>query len=155
MKTRLAAAKPPAPAVTIRNLQRKIPVKIAVLQTFASRALPHCLGLGPIGPEMIASLPQICVFLISDARMTGLHREFLKKTGSTDVITFQHGEIFISVEMARRNARRFGNSLLRELELYIAHGFLHLAGLDDRKPADARKMRAAQGRILRLFGNLN
>ena len=29
--------------------------------------------------------------------------------GATDVITFQHGEIFISVETAQRNARRFRN----------------------------------------------
>jgi probable rRNA maturation factor len=93
-------------------------------------------------------LPEIAVWLVSDARMTALHQEFLKKQGSTDVITFQHGEIFISAEMARQNARRFGNSLQKELKLYIAHGFLHLAGFDDRNERAARKMRAAQARLL-------
>jgi len=65
-------------------------------------------------------------------------------------MTFQHGEIFISVDTARRHARAFGNSLLRELKLYIVHGLLHLHGFDDQTPAEARKMKAAQERILRI-----
>ena len=72
----------------------------------------------------------------------------MNERGPTDVITFQHGEIFISAEMARRNARRFGNSLVRELRLYIVHGLLHLQGFDDREPRKARKMEALQRKIL-------
>ena len=80
--------------------------------------------------------------------MASLHRQFLNQTGPTDVLTFQHGEIFISVETARRHARVFGNSLARELRLYIVHGLLHLQGFDDRKRTDARKMERMQERIL-------
>ena len=65
-------------------------------------------------------------------------------------MTFQHGEIFISVDTARRHARAFGNSLLRELKLYIVHGLLHLHGFDDQTPAEAHKMKTAQERILRI-----
>jgi probable rRNA maturation factor len=68
--------------------------------------------------------------------------------GPTDVLTFQHGEIFISVEMAKRQARVLGNALMRELQLYIVHGLLHLHGFDDRTPAGARKMKKAQEKIL-------
>ena len=78
-----------------------------------------------------------------------LHRKFLGEPGPTDVLTFQHGEIFISVEIARRNARAFGNSLMRELKLYIVHGLLHLHGFDDQTPAEAHKTKAAQEKILR------
>jgi probable rRNA maturation factor len=65
------------------------------------------------------------------------------------VLTFQHGEIFISVETAKRNARAFGTSLLRELQLYIVHGLLHLHGFDDRTASAGRKIKAAQEKILR------
>ena len=80
--------------------------------------------------------------------MASLHRQFLNQSGPTDVLTFQHGEIFISIETARRQARAFGNSLTRELRLYIVHGLLHLHGFDDRKRTDARKMERIQKRIL-------
>ena len=65
------------------------------------------------------------------------------------MLTFQHGEVFISVETARRHACAFGNSLMRELELYIVHGLLHLHGFEDRTQAEARKMKTAQEKILR------
>jgi probable rRNA maturation factor len=64
------------------------------------------------------------------------------------VITFQHGEIFISADTAVRNARRFGNSFADELRLYIVHGLLHLHGFDDRDKAGARKMDKTQRKIL-------
>jgi probable rRNA maturation factor len=85
---------------------------------------------------------------ISDRRIASLHRQFLNQSGPTDVLTFQHGEIFISAETARRNARAFRNSLERELQLYIVHGLLHLHGFDDQRGADARKMKVMQERIL-------
>ena len=90
----------------------------------------------------------IFVWLISDRRMSRLHREFLGKSGPTDVLTFQHGEIFISVATAKRHARAFGNSLTRELQLYIVHGLLHLNGFDDRTQSDARGMEKMQAEIL-------
>jgi len=63
-------------------------------------------------------------------------------------MTFRHGEIFISAETARRYARRFGNSLVQELRLYVVHGLLHLHGFDDRNEIEARKMDLMQRRIL-------
>jgi probable rRNA maturation factor len=80
--------------------------------------------------------------------MALLHRRFLNQSGPTDVITFQHGEIFISVDTARRHARVFGSSFAREVRLYIIHGLLHLHGFDDQSEADAKKMRLAQEKIL-------
>jgi probable rRNA maturation factor len=90
----------------------------------------------------------VSVLIISDRRIALLHRQFMHESGPTDVITFQHGEIFISAEMARRNARRFGNSLKRELRLYLVHGLLHLHGFDDRDQAGAGEMQIVQRKIL-------
>jgi probable rRNA maturation factor len=68
------------------------------------------------------------------------------------VLTFQHGEIFISVETAKRHARAFGNSLASELRLYIVHGLLHLHGFDDQTRTGARNMHKMQEKILRDCG---
>ena len=135
--------------ISVRNRQRKIPVNVADLELFAVKALRRCLQLRKRRPTNLHKLQEAFVWLISDRRMASLHRKFMHQTGPTDVLTFQHGEIFISVETAKRHARAFGNSLTSELCLYIAHGLLHLHGFDDRTQAAARKMKAMQKNILR------
>jgi len=140
------------PEITVRNLQRKIRVDFSALQTFAAKALCNCLQLRKQEQTDLTKLYEIFVWLISDRRMSQLHRQFLDKKGPTDVLTFQYGEIFISVEMAKRHARAFRNSLTRELQLYIVHGVLHLHGFDDRTIAGARRMEKLQEKILRDCG---
>jgi probable rRNA maturation factor len=136
-------------AVRIINLQRKISVNVAELEKFAGNAVQHSLRLHQRERTELRKLSEIFIWLISDRRMALLHRKFLGQSGPTDVLTFQHGEIFISVDTARRQACAFGNSLLCELKLYIVHGLLHLHGFDDQTPAEARKMKKAEEKILR------
>ena len=137
------------PKVTVHNLQRKISLNVAELERFTGNALQNSLQSHRRKRTDLRKLSEISVWLISDRRMALLHRRFLGQSGPTDVLTFQHGEIFISVETARRHARAFGNSLVHELNLYIVHGLLHLHGFDDRTPAESRKMKTAQEKILR------
>ena len=137
------------PEVTVRNSQRKISLNVAELEKFAGNAVQRSLQLQMRRRTDLRKLSEIFIWLISDRRMAVLHRKFLGQSGPTDVMTFQHGEIFISVDTARRHARAFRNSLLRELKLYIVHGLLHLHGFDDQTPAEARKMKTAQEKILR------
>jgi len=137
------------PKIRVRNLQRKISVNVAELERFAGAAAQNSLQLRQRERTDLRKLSEIFILLISDRRMALLHREFLGQSGSTDVLTFQHGEIFISVDTARRHARAFGSSLVRELKLYIVHGLLHLHRFDDQKPSEAHKMKAAQEKILR------
>ena len=133
----------------MKNSQRKISVNVAELEKFAGNAVQHSLQLRRRQLTDLRKLSEVFIWLISDRRMALLHRKFLGQSGPTDVLTFQHGEIFISVDTARRHARAFGNSLLRELKLYIVHGLLHLHGFDDQTPSEAHKMKAVQERILR------
>jgi probable rRNA maturation factor len=137
------------PKISVRNLQRKISVSVAELEEFAGNALQSSLQLHKRKRTDLHKLSEIFIWLISDRRMAVLHRKFLGQSGATDVLTFQHGEIFISVDTARRHASAFGNSLIRELQLYIVHGLLHLHGFDDQAPSEAHKMKAAQARIFR------
>ena len=135
------------PPISVRNSQRKVPLNVADLERFTVKALKLCLEL-PRKSSKLTKLPEIAVWIVSDRRIAALHRKFMDEPGPTDVITFQHGEIFISAETARRHAHRFKNTLARELKLYIVHGLLHLQGFDDRDERGARAMRAVQSRIL-------
>jgi probable rRNA maturation factor len=136
------------PKVEVRNLQNKNAVDLAGLEKFARRATALCLRLRRKDKTDLKSLTEIAVLIISDRRMSALHHRFMGQSDPTDVITFQHGEIFISAETARRNAQRFGNSFNRELRLYVVHGLLHLHGFDDRNVQSAQRMKSVQTRIL-------
>jgi probable rRNA maturation factor len=118
------------------------------LRSFADGALNETLRLPTPRSAVVAELSEINVVLVSDLRMAGLHRRFLNEAGPTDVITFQHGEIVISAETARRQAGLFGTSLDHELRLYIVHGLLHLAGYDDRTRAGAAEMKRLQEKLV-------
>ena len=138
----------PIPEITVRNLQRKVPVDVVDLEMFARNAAELCLRLPRRKKTDLAQLREISVLIVSDRKIASLHRQFMNESGPTDVITFQHGEIFVGVESARRNARRFGNAFERELRLYVVHGLLHLHGFDDRNAASARRMQVVQRKIL-------
>lgn len=123
-------------------------VPLAGLQEFARRALGECLKIPKKNLGGLASFAELSVILVSNQRMTELHRRFLHLPGPTDVITFQHGEIFVSAETAQSHARGFGNSVEGEIRLYIAHGLLHLHGFDDKDSADAAEMERMQDKLM-------
>ena len=138
----------PIPEITVRNLQHKVLVDVVDLEMFARKAAELCLRLPRRKKSDLAQLREISVLIVSDRKIAALHRRFMNESGPTDVITFQHGEIFVGVESARRNARRFGNAFERELRLDVVHGLLHLHGFDDRNAASARRMQVVQRKIL-------
>jgi probable rRNA maturation factor len=96
---------------------------------------------------------EISVAFLTDAALARLHGEFLADPSPTDVITFPGspppgpaGEICVSADAARRRVGRRDPSA--ELTLYLVHGWLHLAGHDDRSPAPRRAMRRAEAAAL-------
>jgi probable rRNA maturation factor len=136
------------PAIAVLSRQRGVSLKVSALQNFAEAALIECLKLRGCGQDGLTKLGEVNVVLVSDRRIAEIHRRFLDEPGPTDVITFQHGEIVISVETARRQARVFGTSLEHELRLYIAHGLLHLRGFDDKTSAGAAEMKRLQEKLV-------
>jgi probable rRNA maturation factor len=99
--------------------------------------------------SVLRGLSEISVVLISDRRMAALHGEFMNDPTTTDVITFLHGEIVVSAETARREARERGLPLPQEIARYVVHGLLHLAGWTDADAGAAAEMRLMQEKILR------
>ncbi len=132
--------------ILVRNAQRKVRFDLSALSKFAQKAWAIC---DSAADDAAWPAEPVTVVIVSDKKMSELHWRFMSVHGPTDVITFQHGEIVISAETARRQARQFGTSLLHELQLYLVHGLLHLRGFDDRRPADAKRMSRRQEQILR------
>lgn len=98
----------------------------------------------------------------SDERILSINREFLKHDYYTDIITFDYteddtlsGDIFISVDTVRANAAEYGATPDEELLRVIIHGVLHLAGFKDKKPADAKVMRAEENEALSMWQTMN
>lgn len=98
-------------------------------------------------------LGSLSVVFVNDSEIKKIHQDFMDDATVTDVITFvgeDHpsepfaGEICVNLDQAKRAAKKHGHSFEEEVSLYLAHGWLHLSGLRDKKPADAKKMRAAE-----------
>ncbi|MEP7071721.1 MAG: rRNA maturation RNase YbeY [Verrucomicrobiota bacterium] len=134
------------PGVTVRNAQRVAPLDIVPLREYARRALAAVWPCRRHRSDII-SLSNIAVSIVSDRAITRLHAEFSDDATATDVLTFQHGDIAISVETAARNARTFQTTTTDELRLYLLHGLLHLCGFDDKNARARRTMSEAQARI--------
>ena len=133
--------------VRLLNRQRKYRLSVGGLLTFSQQLIPSVLSVSR------ADLPEeISVVLVSDRKISAIHQQFMGIAGATDVITFQHGEIVISVETASRQAIEYESNLLHELRLYIAHGLLHLAGYDDHSEDGFREMAKLQNELVETAG---
>ncbi len=122
---------------------------LSLLREHAAKALPFCLDSpGPEKP-VLGDLDEVEINLITDEVIAGIHGEYMDDPTPTDVITFHHGEILVSVETAEREAPLHGNSVAEEILLYIIHGFLHLNGHTDLEESDRSRMDREQERILK------
>ncbi|MBI5384148.1 MAG: rRNA maturation RNase YbeY [Verrucomicrobia bacterium] len=146
--------------LVVRNRQRTRRVNTKLLRELADWVLE-----GPLR----ASEVELCVHLVGEAEISALNWDFLEHAGSTDVITFDqreepqsatgaraeaapvfHGEIFISVDDAVAQAKRFRTTWQSELARYVIHGLLHLAGHDDLQPTARQRMKRQENRLLKL-----
>ena len=135
------------PAITVRNIQRSVLVSTGKLQRFAGIAC-KLVWQSRRPKSEIVSLKQIDVLIVSDRRMAALHKKFCGIPGATDVLTFQHGEIVISADTAATQARMFHTNVTAEIQLYVLHGLLHLAGFDDATPSKRRRMHQLQKKLM-------
>ncbi len=93
-------------------------------------------------------VPGDLVFIISDDEtVLKINREFLKHDYYTDVIAFDKsedglvsGEIFISVDTVRVNARECKFRVQEEVVRVMIHGVLHLCGYRDGSPEERKRM---------------
>ena len=132
----------------VDNRQRRVPIVLRRLALAAHRALA---AVGRAGGAVEVAIVDDAEIRRMNARYRGIHRR-------TDVLAFPLeapdapdqlvGQIVISAETARRQARRIGVPLALELELLVTHGTLHLVGYDDRDPLEADLMHRRERDVL-------
>lgn len=96
--------------------------------------------------------------LTSDNVLKEINVEFLKHNYYTDVICFDYGvgnivsgEIYISVDTVRLNAKNYKVSYNSEIRRVIFHGVLHLCGYDDKSEKGRSEMRVLENFWLEAF----
>lgn len=97
----------------------------------------------------------ISYLFCSDEHLYKVNVEFLNHDTYTDIITFDYvngnlvsGDILISVDRVRDNARQFGVSFDQELLRVIIHGIHHLLGQGDKTEIEAKEMRQKEAQSL-------
>jgi probable rRNA maturation factor len=101
------------------------------------------------------------IVLVRDAVIAELNARFLGRRRPTDVLAFPAatagwpaeepawlGEVVVSVDRAREQARERGLAPPAELRRLVVHGVLHLCGHRDRTPEERRRMRRREDRYL-------
>lgn len=100
----------------------------------------------------------LTIYVTDDAEIRALNRQFHATDAATDVLAFPIGmdeprpylgDIVISYERARAQARAAHWRIADELDLLAVHGILHLLGYDDRTSRARAKMWKRQAEILR------
>src|ERR1700749_4591776 len=161
-----AAAIPAAERDLIENHQRAIRVDVRPLRNF----------LRQVRRELRLEQHGVGVRFIDDSEMSRLNQTYRKKKGATDVLSFPDayeqpvghrgsvapakknarprgpylGDIAISPQVARRNAKSSGHALPHELRILILHGVLHLLGYDHE--TDQGQMDRIEDKLRRRMG---
>jgi probable rRNA maturation factor len=132
----------------IDNRQRRIPIVLPRLARAAARALA---AVGRPGAH-------VDIAVVGDGEIRRLNARYRRVRRRTDVLAFPLeapaapeqllGQLVVSADTARRQARRLGVPLALELDLLVTHGTLHLVGYDDRDPVEADLMHRREREIL-------
>jgi probable rRNA maturation factor len=105
-------------------------------------ALLTAVAKSVYGREGVSADQSTTVVLCSDYLIRKLNRKYRRKDKATDVLSFHIGdddllgEVYISLQRAKVQARRYGVSYEDELKRLLIHGLLHLMGYDHIKRAD-------------------
>ncbi len=97
--------------------------------------------VGSLKKELNLQMDSLVINFVTAAEITDLNEKYLDHYYSTDVITFDYsedrneidGEIFISIDDAESNARKYKIHFKNEVTRLIIHVILHLLGYDDQQ----------------------
>ncbi len=160
--------------ITVTNRQRLLRIDTALLKKIASHVLAElcCAEVSRPRTSIDRGSPKsarsgdlrrtaglfdsLSIVLVNDATIAEFNSQYHHVEGPTDILSFDYedgnGELIISVEHAKSQAKRFRSTPSRELALYVVHGILHLHGHDDRTPRQRTKMRSAERSLMAIVG---
>jgi len=99
----------------------------------------------------------INIIMTDDDTLRLMKKEYFNQDLYTDVIAFNiddnpfEGEIYISHDRIKDNAKKFNQSLEDELKRILIHGSLHLCGYDDKTPKEKLEMTSLEENYLEKF----
>jgi probable rRNA maturation factor len=145
----------------IKNQQRTFPINVRYLRWMTRELLRELLWIEDF---------DLGIYIVRAPKMAEINWNFLQHKGSTDVITFDYGEradaqtseigdpkseiclrgeLFVCIDDAMEQARKFRTTWQSELIRYVIHGVLHLRGYDDLNPAARKIMKREENRLLK------
>ena len=118
---------------------------------------------------------ELSIVIADDVFVHALNREFRGKDRPTDVLSFSQleevrpaqayplvpaagtalGDVVISLDTARRQARRLGVAPAARMRTLLVHGLLHLLGYDHEAPDEAERMEGLETEVLAGLGIAN
>ncbi len=112
--------------------------------------------------EAHGKIPGRLTYIFTDDEgILKVNREFLQHDYYTDIITFDYskrgmvsGDIYISLDTVATNAEQFGQNAVRELHRVIAHGMLHLCGINDKGPGEREIMEQHENAALEMLAEM-
>ena len=109
-----------------------------------------------LSSELDFTVSNLEINIVSGKEIHSINKTYLQHNYTTDIITFNYsdlvkqidGEIFISIDDALDNAKKFKVSLSDELVRLVIHGVLHLLGFDDQTTTDKKTMKRLENKLL-------
>jgi len=105
------------------------------------------------------SIQSLSLSIISSTALHQINKKYLKHDYQTDVVSFNYskdrniidGEILISFEDAKRNAKKFQASYGNEIFRLIIHGVLHLLNFDDTDAKSKKIMKKEENKLINKY----
>ena len=129
--------------VLIENISSDSKINLSSLKKLAQKILSDFKEKGDLN-----------IILVADNFMRKLNQKFTRRNGTTDVLSFSFkeegekkikkellGEVYISIDRARKQAHEYQATPDQELKRLLAHGVLHLLGYEHKTKRDLEKMR--------------
>ena len=114
--------------------------------------------LSAVAKEEGKEIETVSYIFCSDDFLLRVNEQYLHADYFTDVITFDYceknrvsGDVFISVDRVKENAKVYKQPFFSEMLRVILHGMLHLCGYKDKTKKEAKKMREMEEYYLRKF----
>jgi probable rRNA maturation factor len=106
--------------------------------------------------EFNLDISALSISFINSSELRDINKEYLNHDYDTDIITFNYskklqnidGEILISFEEARRNAKKYDVTYGKELCRLVIHGMLHLLNFDDNNKENKKIMKRMENKLI-------
>ncbi len=109
--------------------------------------------------EFKFKIESLLINFVTSEYLLKINNRFLGHNYPTDIITFDYSkkkllfdaELYISLQDAKRNAKKYGVSLEQELMRLVIHGMLHLLGYDDKNVKKRVIMKKMENRLIQDY----